>query len=152
MSMNRAVIVTYPDEDAMRKLRPGQGRRLRARRLPHPGLPILAQSWGGGGQGAGTCRPRKGEECGRAPLRHEPPGHPGIQPREALPRGGEGQGEDILEIFKQRASTSEAKLQVQLAELSTELPRARDKVRMARKGEQPGFFGLGKYKIDVYTR
>jgi len=58
----------------------------------------------------------------------------------------------ILEIFQKRAATAEAKLQVQLAELEYELPRARDKVRMAKKGEQPGFFGLGKYEIDVYTR
>jgi len=58
----------------------------------------------------------------------------------------------ILEIFQKRATTAEAKLQVQLAELEYELPKARDRVRMARKGEQPGFFGLGKYEIDVYTR
>jgi GTP-binding protein HflX len=58
----------------------------------------------------------------------------------------------ILEIFAKRASTAEAKLQVQLAELVYELPRARDKVRMAKRGEQPGFFGLGKYEVDVYTR
>ena len=58
----------------------------------------------------------------------------------------------ILEIFAMRASTAEAKLQVQLAELEYELPRAREKVRMAREGEQPGFFGLGKYEADVYTR
>lgn len=58
----------------------------------------------------------------------------------------------ILEIFARRASTAEAKLQVQLAELAYELPRARDKVRMAKAGEQPGFFGLGKYEVDVYVR
>lgn len=58
----------------------------------------------------------------------------------------------ILEIFAMRASTAEAKLQVQLAELEYELPRARESVKMARKGEQPGFFGLGKYEADVYTR
>jgi GTPase len=58
----------------------------------------------------------------------------------------------ILEIFAMRASTAEAKLQVQLAELEYELPRARESVRMARHGEQPGFFGLGKYEADVYTR
>src|SRR5256712_8645674 len=51
-----------------------------------------------------------------------------------------------------RASTAEAKLQVQLAELNYQLPRAKDKVRMAKKGEQPGFFGLGKYEVDVYVR
>lgn len=58
----------------------------------------------------------------------------------------------ILEIFAMRASTAEAKLQVQLAELEYELPRARESVKMARGGEQPGFFGLGKYEADVYTR
>ncbi len=58
----------------------------------------------------------------------------------------------ILEIFAMRASTAEAKLQVQLAELNYELPRAKDKVRMAKKGEQPGFFGLGKYEVDIYVR
>jgi GTP-binding protein HflX len=58
----------------------------------------------------------------------------------------------ILEIFAMRASTAEAKLQVQLAELEYALPRARESVRMARRGEQPGFFGLGRYEADVYTR
>ncbi len=58
----------------------------------------------------------------------------------------------ILEIFAKRASTAEAKLQVELAELHYELPRARDKVRKAKSGEQPGFFGLGKYEVDVYVR
>jgi GTP-binding protein HflX len=58
----------------------------------------------------------------------------------------------ILEIFAKRASTAEAKLQVQLAELNYELPRAKEKVRMAKRGEQPGFFGLGKYEVDVYVR
>jgi GTP-binding protein HflX len=58
----------------------------------------------------------------------------------------------ILEIFAMRATTAEAKLQVQLAELQYELPRARESVKMARQGEQPGFFGLGRYEADVYTR
>ncbi len=58
----------------------------------------------------------------------------------------------ILEIFTRRATTAEAKLQVELAELQYELPRARDKVRKAKSGEQPGFFGLGKYEVDVYVR
>jgi GTPase len=58
----------------------------------------------------------------------------------------------ILEIFAMRATTAEAKLQVQLAELEYELPRARESVNRARQKEQPGFFGLGKYEADVYTR
>ncbi len=58
----------------------------------------------------------------------------------------------ILEIFAKRASTAEAKIQVELAELSYEMPRAKNKVRMAKQGEQPGFFGLGKYEVDIYVR
>jgi len=56
----------------------------------------------------------------------------------------------ILEIFAKRALTTEAKLQVKLAELIYEMPRAKEKVRMAKIGEQPGFFGLGKYDVDIY--
>lgn len=56
----------------------------------------------------------------------------------------------ILEIFAQRASTSEARLQIKLAKLRYELPRAREKVRLARMSEQPGFMGLGKYEVDIY--
>ena len=56
----------------------------------------------------------------------------------------------ILEIFEQRASTAESRIQIRLAQLRYELTRARDKVRLARAGEQPGFFGLGKYEADVY--
>ena len=56
----------------------------------------------------------------------------------------------ILEIFVKRASTKEAQLQIQLANLRYQLPRARESVRLARMGEQPGFMGLGRYEIDVY--
>jgi GTP-binding protein HflX len=56
----------------------------------------------------------------------------------------------ILEIFEQHASTAESRIQIRLAQLRYELTRARDKVRLARAGEQPGFFGLGKYEADVY--
>lgn len=56
----------------------------------------------------------------------------------------------ILEIFAKRAHTKEAQLQIQLAKLRYELARAREKVRLARIGEQPGFHGLGKYEVDVY--
>ena len=56
----------------------------------------------------------------------------------------------ILEIFVQRASTREAKLQIDLARLRYELARAKEKVRLAKMGEQPGFHGLGKYEVDVY--
>jgi len=56
----------------------------------------------------------------------------------------------ILEIFARRASTTEAKMQIQLARLKYELPRAKEKVKLARTGEQPGFMGLGAYEVDLY--
>ncbi|MBX5320861.1 GTPase HflX [Candidatus Bathyarchaeota archaeon A05DMB-3] len=56
----------------------------------------------------------------------------------------------ILEIFARRATTTEAKLQIQLARLRYELARAKEKVRLAKIGEQPGFMGLGAYEVDVY--
>ena len=56
----------------------------------------------------------------------------------------------ILEIFTKRASTREAQLQVQLANLRYHLPRARESVRLSRRGEQPGFMGMGRYEIDTY--
>jgi len=51
----------------------------------------------------------------------------------------------ILRIFGQRAETSKAQLQVELAELRYELPRAETKTSLARREEHPGFMGLGEY-------
>ncbi|MEA2089950.1 MAG: GTPase HflX [Thermoproteota archaeon] len=56
----------------------------------------------------------------------------------------------ILEIFVRRASTLEAKLQIRLAKLQYELTHAKERVRLARMEEQPGFMGLGAYEVDVY--
>jgi GTP-binding protein HflX len=56
----------------------------------------------------------------------------------------------ILEIFDGRAVSSESKLQIKLAHLRYEMSRAREKVRLAKKGEQPGFLGIGKFEVDVY--
>ena len=58
----------------------------------------------------------------------------------------------ILNIFARRAVTTEAKLQVKLAELRYELPRARDTVRYSVKGEQAGFMGMGEYAVDIKFR
>jgi GTP-binding protein HflX len=58
----------------------------------------------------------------------------------------------ILGIFERRASTAESRIQVKLAQLRYEMTRAREKVKLARKGEQPGFFGLGRYEVDDYYR
>ncbi len=51
----------------------------------------------------------------------------------------------ILEIFGQRAQTRKAQLQVELAELRYELPRAEAKASLAKREEHPGFMGLGEY-------
>ncbi|MGD6935013.1 MAG: GTPase HflX [Candidatus Bathyarchaeia archaeon] len=56
----------------------------------------------------------------------------------------------ILEIFTRRATTVEAQLQIQLATLKNELKHAREKVRLSKGSEQPGFMGLGVYEADVY--
>jgi GTP-binding protein HflX len=51
----------------------------------------------------------------------------------------------ILDIFGQRAETRKAQLQVELAELRYELPRAEAKTSLAQREERPGFMGLGEY-------
>ena len=56
----------------------------------------------------------------------------------------------ILEIFENRASSSESKLQVKLAQMRYEMSKAKEKVRLAKQGEQPGFMGIGTFEVDVY--
>jgi len=56
----------------------------------------------------------------------------------------------ILEIFTRRATTTEAQMQIKLASLQHDLAHAKESVRLAKKGEQPGFMGLGAYDVDVY--
>ncbi len=56
----------------------------------------------------------------------------------------------ILEIFTKRATTTEAQLQIQLAQQRYELAHAKEKVRLTKMKEQPGFMGLGAYEADVY--
>jgi GTP-binding protein HflX len=58
----------------------------------------------------------------------------------------------ILNIFARRAMTTEAKLQVQLAELKYEMPRARDEVRYSVSGERAGFMGMGETMVDIKFR
>ena len=58
----------------------------------------------------------------------------------------------ILNIFARRAMTTEAKLQVQLAELKYEMPRARDAVRYSANGERAGFMGMGETMVDIKFR
>jgi GTP-binding protein HflX len=56
----------------------------------------------------------------------------------------------ILEIFERRASTTESKTQIKLAQLRYDMTRAKESVRLSRAGEQPGFYGIGKYEADAY--
>lgn len=56
----------------------------------------------------------------------------------------------ILEIFERRAKSSESTLQVKMAQLRYEMSRAKEKVRLAKMGEQPGFMGIGKFEVDIY--
>jgi len=56
----------------------------------------------------------------------------------------------ILEIFTRRAATTEAQLQIKLARQQYELAHAKERVRLAKMGEQPGFMGLGAYEVDIY--
>jgi GTP-binding protein HflX len=62
----------------------------------------------------------------------------------------------ILEIFGDRAGSRKAQLQVELAELNYELPRADAKANLANRDERPGFMGLGEYdekrKTDIKNR
>jgi GTP-binding protein HflX len=56
----------------------------------------------------------------------------------------------ILEIFTKRATSAETHMQIKLAKLQYDLAQAKERVRLAMKGEQPGFMGLGAYEVDVY--
>ena len=56
----------------------------------------------------------------------------------------------ILEIFERRASSKESNLQDKLAKLKYEMVRAKEKVRLTKIAEQPGFMGIGKFEVDVY--
>lgn len=57
----------------------------------------------------------------------------------------------ILEIFAKRATTHRSKLQVELARLKYEVPRARAVVSLLKKEERAGFMGLGGYE-DSYEQ
>jgi GTPase len=58
----------------------------------------------------------------------------------------------ILDIFYSRATTTEAKLQIQLAEVKYELPRVREGAKLALGSERPGKGGGGEYIVDVRFR
>ncbi len=59
--------------------------------------------------------------------------------------------EVILEIFQKHSPSREADLQIKLARLQYELARARERVMLAKAGEQPALImGPGQYEVDKY--
>jgi GTP-binding protein HflX len=58
----------------------------------------------------------------------------------------------ILDLFYIRSTTSEAKLQIQLAEIKYELPRIRENAKLLIGNERPGKGGSGEYIVDVKFR
>jgi GTP-binding protein HflX len=58
----------------------------------------------------------------------------------------------ILDIFYSRATTTEAKLQIELAEIQYEMPRVRENAKLVSGGERAGKGGMGEYVVDVKFR
>jgi GTPase len=58
----------------------------------------------------------------------------------------------ILNIFYSRATTTEAKLQIELAEIKYEMPRIRENAKLTSGSERPGKGGMGVYVVDVKFR
>jgi GTP-binding protein HflX len=58
----------------------------------------------------------------------------------------------ILNIFYSRAVTTEAKLQIELAEIKYEMPRIRENAKLTSGSERPGKGGMGVYVVDVKFR
>jgi GTP-binding protein HflX len=56
----------------------------------------------------------------------------------------------VLNIFKERAETTESRLQVERATLKYEIPFLREWIHNAKAGEHPGFMAGGEYAVDVY--
>ena len=57
----------------------------------------------------------------------------------------------ILNIFHSRATTTEAKLQIELAEVKYEMPRVRENAKLTSGStERPGKGGMGEYRVDVF--
>ncbi|MGC9104851.1 MAG: GTPase HflX [Thermoprotei archaeon] len=54
----------------------------------------------------------------------------------------------LLEIFALHAGSTEAKMQIELARLSHELPILKDLYRRSKMGEQQGLLGAGAYGVE----
>ena len=58
----------------------------------------------------------------------------------------------LLDIFYCRATTTEAKLQIELAEIKYEIPRVRENTKLTSRNERAGKGGMGGYVVDVKFR
>jgi GTPase len=58
----------------------------------------------------------------------------------------------ILNIFLSRATTTESKLQIELAEIKYQFPRVREASKIIAHSESPGKGGMGEYVVDVKLR
>jgi GTP-binding protein HflX len=58
----------------------------------------------------------------------------------------------ILNIFSSRATSTESKLQIQLAEIKYQFPRVRETSKLASGSERPGKGGMGEYDVDIKLR
>jgi GTPase len=151
--INKAIIVTYPDDFAKNEI------AELARAAGYDVTKIMTQKMvikSEFGVGVGKAQELEGmiEESGAGTIivdetvtsaqanKLGAKTHADIVDRERL----------ILNIFAKRATTTEAKLQVQLAELQYAFPRARDAVRLSFRGEQAGFMGMGETAVDVKFR
>ncbi|MEM4032112.1 MAG: GTPase HflX [Zestosphaera sp.] len=56
----------------------------------------------------------------------------------------------VLEIFAGHAGSKEAKLQIEMAEITYQLPIVKEWIRKAKLGELPGFMGPGEYATETY--
>lgn len=58
----------------------------------------------------------------------------------------------ILDIFYLRATTTEAKLQIELAEIKYEIPRVRENAKLTSGNERAGKGAMDEYVVDVKFR
>ncbi|MEA3558499.1 MAG: GTPase HflX [Candidatus Thermoplasmatota archaeon] len=56
----------------------------------------------------------------------------------------------ILDIFRKRAYSPEARLQLEIADLRYQMPLMREYIHQGKLSERPGFMAGGEYKIDYY--
>ncbi len=56
----------------------------------------------------------------------------------------------IIEIFRDRAQSTEARLETELAQLKYEVPLLKEWVHKSKKGEHPGFMAAGEYDASQY--